>query len=77
MENKSVNSNVNYNEKAKELGSSSSTLRLYRYDTKLHCLYKSNSHKRAPKTSNDLKRLQMASKDVHEKDKPVSENVHI
>ena len=57
-----------------EVGCSSFTLQHYWYNTKTQSSYKSNNPEKPPKTSNELQKPQMTSKDAIENDKP-SENV--
>ena len=75
METKSINSKMEQKERAKQLSCSSSTLQLSRNDIKMHSPYKPNNPENSSKTSNDLKRPQMSSKD--ENDKAVSKKVKI
>ena len=70
MEIKSINPKKKQKEIAKELDYSTSTLQRYRKDTKMQSPYKSNNPNRSSKTSNDLKRPQLTSKNAI--DKPVS-----
>ena len=62
---KSIKPKLKQKEKAKELGYSSCTLQRYGYDIKLQSSYQSNNPKRTRKTSNDLKRPQITSKDTN------------
>ena len=64
MENKSINPKFKKDQKAKPFGWSSSTLQRYRNDINMLASYKSpsNSNQRNQKTSSQLKRPQMTSK---------------
>ena len=64
---KSINPKMKEKEIAKEPG--------YRYDTKMQNPHNSNNPKRPLKTSNDLKRPQMISKNANENDNTVSKKV--
>ena len=67
VEIKAMNPQLKWNDLAKQLNHSSSTLQRYRNDLNMLSPYRipSNRHKRRPKTSNeDLKRPQMNSKDI-------------
>ena len=63
MEIKPVNPKLEQDQKAKELGCSSSTSQPYRHERKLQSPCKSNGSKRIQKTSIDLKRPEMTSKE--------------
>ena len=75
MEIKPINSRKTQKKLQKKLVYSSSTLQRYRKDTKMRSTYESSNPKRTQKTSNDLKRPQITSKDANENVKPVSEKV--
>ena len=66
MEIKTLNPRLSHDQIAKDVGCSNSTLLRYRQDIKMFSLYQipSNSHKRTQKTSNDIDRHQMTSREA-------------